>query len=77
MAKFLSKTVGKTDCYNTCLLALSTLGDTIQNMISILCTIAQDTQGKWAWTAASGWGESFCKITFPNEKLKFKNSKIS
>ncbi len=47
MAKFLSKTVGKTDHDSTSLLALSTLGDATQNMIvSLLCSIAQGSQGK-------------------------------
>ncbi len=56
MAKFLSKTVGKTDRDSTSLLALSTLGDATQNMIvSILCPIAQGSQDKWACAVASGF----------------------
>jgi hypothetical protein len=47
MAKFLSKTVSKTDGDNTGLLALSTLDDATQNMIvSLLCSIAQGSNGK-------------------------------
>jgi hypothetical protein len=46
--KFLSKTVIKTDCDRTSLLALSTLGDATQNMIvSLLCSIAQGSQVNW------------------------------
>ncbi len=66
IAKFLSKTVGKTDDDKTGLLALSTLDDATQNMIvSLFCSIAQGSQGKRACTVANGFVGCFFKKTSP------------